>query len=102
MSAREQAIRECAALARSIKGGFTVSLEDGGGGIQDPDGPWVLNSTVADAILGLLEKPVEAEPEELRRARLLRFVGWAIEGRREALRKTFGGNGMLPTSGMPG
>lgn len=52
--ALEAAIRRAAEVARSVRNGFTATIRasvEEPELIRDPDGPWVLNSDVADAIL---------------------------------------------------
>lgn len=41
----------CARVAEQFKGGFTASLDGNGNQlVHDPDGPWCLNTHVAEAI----------------------------------------------------
>lgn len=51
---RADAIAQCGEVARNFKGGWSATFEgDGNQLAPDPDGPWCLGSSVAEAILAL-------------------------------------------------
>jgi hypothetical protein len=66
-AAVDAVIEECARVAGNVRGGYSANIRTSTYEQEfskDPDGPWVLNSDVANAILALkTTKPSDARKE---------------------------------------